>query len=589
MPTSLNTLLNQFETESVETVVTGDLHITSTTTSATETELRLGHLKSNSSADYGAKFKAHHNFYSTHNTDLSITLGKHGEVWRSTCIDTAGQPAATTRTGFGTTTPGARMHISGTSDVSDEDCQLIIQDIDSGNGSIIPSIQFKSGTGNLARIRANDQHGLIISGSSSQGDDLVISTSGNIGISTQIPNYKLHLTANNGGINISGTQAYIRWNSGDMQIRNGGSYDMAFDTYNGLQNGTMVERMRIMSSGQVRILTDIDAEGTVANTGSLLVGGDGTGQHIAIDSNEVMSKLNSTTPGNLHFNANGGKVYMGFNTNLSLCQINADKVTISAGTDKTPDGSFNGHLQVNGAGYTGGIALDADGMWIGHNSSARTVKICTNETSRAEFSASGSSDLTLHGGTGSGYTQASIKMKINDDVRGAGIYSHNAYNDTTWFWGNPYNYEDSWRIHRKSSTSSLAVAAAHVDNKLLYLTNSGNLYVDGGYNTFSDSRLKENIVNLSLGLNFVNSLTPREFKRKGKNELYLGFIAQEVAAVLPNAENTALWSKEVEDISGPEDETENNVETQSLQYIELIAPLVKAVQELTARVTALET
>ena len=78
------------------------------------------------------------------------------------------------------------------------------------------------------------------------------------------------------------------------------------------------------------------------------------------------------------------------------------------------------------------------------------------------------------------------------------------------------------------------------------------------------------------------------FKRKGKNELHLGFIAQEVATVLPNAENTALWSKEYKDVSGP-GETENIVETQSLQYIELIAPLVKAVQELTARVKALET
>ena len=206
---------------------------------------------------------------------------------------------------------------------------------------------------------------------------------------------------------------------------------------------------------------------------------------------------------------------------------------------------------------------------------------------KIDLDGDGSTDLTILGGSGSGYTHASIKMKVENDARGAGVYSHNSYNDTTWFWGNPYNYEDSWRIHRKSSTSSLDVSAADVANKLLYLLSNGDLYIDGGYNTFSDSRLKENIGNLSLGLDFVNSLTPREYKRKGRDELHMGFVAQEVAALLPDAANTVLWSTEVEDVSGPEEE-ENLIETQSLRYTELIAPLVKAVQELTTRVATLE-
>jgi len=262
-------------------------------------------------------------------------------------------------------------------------------------------------------------------------------------------------------------------------------------------------------------------------------------------------------------------------------------VSINSGSAITPDSAWDGHLTIDGHGYSGGLSLDDTGMWIGHNSDSRTIIFATNETSIGSFSASGSTDFSLHGGTGTGYTQASIKMEVTGDSRGAGTYSHNAYNDTTWYWGNPYAYEDSWRIHRKASTSSLDVSTADVANKLLYLLSNGDLYIDGGYNTFSDSRLKENIGNLSLGLDFVNSLTPREYKRKGRDELHMGFVAQEIEAVLPDAANTVLWSKEVEDVSGPEEE-ENLIETQSLRYTELIAPLVKAVQELTTRIEALE-
>lgn len=200
--------------------------------------------------------------------------------------------------------------------------------------------------------------------------------------------------------------------------------------------------------------------------------------------------------------------------------------------------------------------------------------------------ASASADLVLSG-DGSGYTDASVQLKADNDSRGTGCYGFNAYNDTTWYWGNPYNYEDSWRIHRKGSTTSLDVTAADVANKLLYLESDGDLYIDGAYGTFSDSRLKENIADVSLGLNFVNSLKPREYTRKGRTRTHMGFVAQEVAAVLPDADKTSLWTKETEDISEI-GENANIVETQGLRYEEFIAPLVKAVQELSAKVTALE-
>ena len=99
----------------------------------------------------------------------------------------------------------------------------------------------------------------------------------------------------------------------------------------------------------------------------------------------------------------------------------------------------------------------------------------------------------------------------------------------------------------------------------------------------SDARDKDNISNLTLGLDFINQLQPREFEwhlrhtdvDQGKRAS--GFIAQEVLAVLQSnsAEYTGLVST-----SDPEQYT--------LAQTNLIPMLVNAIKELTARLEILE-
>lgn len=100
--------------------------------------------------------------------------------------------------GLGTTSPSSALHISGNSDTSDEDCMIIINDADNSAGSQIPAIQFRGDNDNIGRIRANGSLGLILSGSSAQGDDLVVQA-GKVGIGTTSPSTDLHLysTADN--------------------------------------------------------------------------------------------------------------------------------------------------------------------------------------------------------------------------------------------------------------------------------------------------------------------------------------------------------------------------------------------------------
>jgi len=130
-----------------------------------------------------------------------------------------------------------------------------------------------------------------------------------------------------------------------------------------------------------------------------------------------------------------------------------------------------------------------------------------------------------------------------------------------------------------------------------------DVYSAGGVTTTSDVNLKENIKDTTLGLDFVNDLRPVEYTWKDGTRKHQGFIAQEVKTVLDAKDsssdqgmwglNTFKFPKE-EFVTIDEDHPdgctveERTEERQSLRYHEIIAPLVKAVQELTTRLEALE-
>ena len=95
----------------------------------------------------------------------------------------------------------------------------------------------------------------------------------------------------------------------------------------------------------------------------------------------------------------------------------------------------------------------------------------------------------------------------------------------------------------------------------------------------SDRRWKSNILNSNLGLSFISKLRPVSYTRNndesGKNEY--GFIAQEIEEVLKSegVENTGMLTVTDEGMY-------------ELRYNDLIAPMIKAIQELKAENDALK-
>ena len=108
-----------------------------------------------------------------------------------------------------------------------------------------------------------------------------------------------------------------------------------------------------------------------------------------------------------------------------------------------------------------------------------------------------------------------------------------------------------------------------------------NIYLNSAATVISDARTKENIVTSDLGLNFINDLNPVKYNKIEGNRTHYGLIAQEVKSVLDAAGIVDFGGWVISDVTDPEGQ-------QALRYEEFISPLIKAVQELTARVKAIE-
>jgi hypothetical protein len=116
-------------------------------------------------------------------------------------------------------------------------------------------------------------------------------------------------------------------------------------------------------------------------------------------------------------------------------------------------------------------------------------------------------------------------------------------------------------------------ALVDASNKIV-LGNSSVTSIGGyaGWSNYSDIRVKKDIQDISYGLDLIKALRPVQYTMKtGNDNTDFGFIAQEVESLLGDRYN-------VLDIGGGEERM------LSLRYTQLIAPMVKAIQEQQANI-----
>jgi hypothetical protein len=191
----------------------------------------------------------------------------------------------------------------------------------------------------------------------------------------------------------------------------------------------------------------------------------------------------------------------------------------------------------------------------------------TNNSERARFNTSGN--------LGINNTSPAFKLDvIGTDVCRVKAGSSNATDNPLVVWNNATTGDNRFIFFQTEGTA----------------TNRGSITYNraGGlvaYNTSSDYRLKENIVDLPNPLAIVAQLKPRQFDWKETKITTTGFIAHELSEVCPHA------------VTGEKDavDAEGNPQYQGIDTSFLVATLTAAIQEqqalitkLTDRITALE-
>lgn len=144
-----------------------------------------------------------------------------------------------------------------------------------------------------------------------------------------------------------------------------------------------------------------------------------------------------------------------------------------------------------------------------------------------------------------------------------------------------YNSQSNWDAVVQNTSQGIAYFSYGTPGG--GLTTCGSITFNGSgtnFNTSSDRRLKENIVTLpaGTGLSKITALQPRAFTWRNSGINDIGFIADELQAVVPNA------------VSGqPNDVREDgSIKAQGVDTSFLVVHLVQAVQELAAEVAELK-
>ena len=533
-----------------------------------------------------------------------------GEVLR---LDTSGN------VGIGTSSPAGELHVSsGTSG----DCELIIEaDTDNNNEGDNPRILFRQDGGQDFSSIGNGNNelelknavasggGISFSTSSTDGYTnasrrMTISSSGNVMIGTTTPG-----AANADEFTVAGTShtgISIRSStttSGSIFFSDGTSGDAEFRGYvqyghnsNYMRFATnAVERIRINSDGQVGIGTSSPSS-KLHVVGNITVSGTVDGKNVSTLIANVVEDSSPQLGGNLDMN--GELITAGDSTATGV-----NRIKLGTGNDLQlyHDGSNSRVTSSSGNFFIESVNNDPvyiDGSVIYLRDNDNDIRFKTTSSgAQVERNDSGSDCvLAVFNDANSSSSDSFLRIKVTHSSANSVIQFADSDNDV-----GEINYD-------------------HADNDFTFRMNNSNVYLmntgaffpnsnngpDLGTSSknwdnvrcddvveSSDRNAKNTIVGSDLGLDFINKLNPVSYKKNnGKSgRTHYGLISQEVEAVISQVgKTTADFAGFVKDTVTVDDDG-NSITPQdyySLRYREFISPIIKAIQELSAKVTALE-
>ena len=305
-------------------------------------------------------------------------------------------------------------------------------------------------------------------------------------------------------------------------------------------------------------------DGGITSSGKQIKDGDGTGCPFYITTTQIgigtdkpssLLDVSSTTGGVLSLSRQEASDGIGAGESLGILYFAGSE---NSGTD---------------VGQGAAIEAKSTDAWV----------LGSHEGTKLEFSTTDNDSHGLdvrmtidqNGYVGIGNTSPTNKLHIKDSIEGnyVAFFHNDGATDVSYGIKISAGRDDGVTSSNETTYISADDGDGHGIGSIAHNT-SGNFVI----NATSDARLKKNIIDTKIvGLDILNAIKVREFSwiRKGGLKDPAGLIAQEVASVYPRA------------VSGSPD---GDAKTAPMMISEssFIIPLIKAVQELSAKVTALE-
>ena len=331
-----------------------------------------------------------------------------------------------------------------------------------------------------------------------------------------------------------------------------------------------------LNSTLVDLNGNLDVSGTIVGASTLSAT---TGTFSGVLKTDDTTNATSTTDGSLQTDG-GLSVALDAVIGDDLFLL-SDSAVLNIGADSdlkiTHDGT-NGDFESAGNlvfDVAGDITLDAAGLDVNFAAAGTNFGLIKKDSANLIFRNPQSDGLIKIQGSDGGSTQTYIEI---NPASLEGLYAFHG-NGTA---GNPLgmtNYNDV-----NGSTLSFNTSASGKETQTFRLngTQVGSIVVTSStaYNTSSDYRLKENVDYTWDATTRLKQLKPARFNfiADSTNTLVDGFIAHEVSNIVPEA------------ITGVKDETndDGSIKPQGIDQSKLVPLLVKTIQELEARITALE-
>lgn len=338
-------------------------------------------------------------------------------------------------------------------------------------------------------------------------------------------------------------------------------------------------------------------------TGSVSVSGNLTTTNVV----QAYNSLQLTISGS-QLSADGSNVGLIWDSALWKINYNRSSRTVSfiRGSDNAVllnlDGSGNGSFMgtVSGAAVSSSNSFtmfsNVNTSWLRFDPNNWTLQYARATGRLAYYNGSGTElwaidgsgnvgnvgNLNVAGSIGSGAQINTVNLQVTGS---AGFANHS---DFALFQSGTLRiqqYASTWYWRWDESTGILMWMAGgagyfwvHDNTSTQCYNQLGPVGGHGAYLNLSDERVKRNIISANVGLSEVMALRPIHFQRDNKDTYEIGFSAQQMQKIIPEAVSKLM-------IYAPETEPEERL---TVSDTPIVAALVNAVQELANRVTTLE-